>query len=384
MRWLGIPVREGRSDLLAQWGLMQDRYQLIFVLISTFVFCSSAMVFAQQGSPTPSDSKSQNQAKLCAFLADANRNDTALPYCERAVKDSPTAENLYLLATVQSDLGRLTPSMDNYRRSIGANSSFVQAYVGLARVYMRQYLLSENKATAGTLLDQALNTLKEAERVSPKYAPISATRGLIYAYQGKNDQAVDAFNKSLTLKEDATVRATLADTYIRQQRWDDAIKNYEQAIQTAPNDAALRVKYASLLLLRGNVDQAILHLDHAVDVRPGNAEAWLRRGDAYYEKKDWTQAGLSYQQTVALSPVSYPDAYLGLGQVFIEIKDFSKARYNFTKAVALDDGNPTYRFWLCRANELMGDKNGAKIQCEKALQLRPDFAQAKEVLDRLR
>lgn len=352
--------------------------------MSTFVICSGAVVLAQQNSNSPTDPKSQNQAKLCAVLSDAGRNDTALPYCERAVKDTPSAENLYLLATVQADLGRLTPSMDNYRRSIGANSSFVQSYVGLARVYMRQYLLAENKTSSSALLDQALNTLREAERVSPKYASIFATKGIVYAYQTKYDQAIDALNKSLSIKEDATVRATLADIYIRQQRWDDAVKNYEQAIQNAPNDAALRVKYGSLLLLRGSVEQAIVHLDHAVDIRPGNAEAWLKRGDAYYEKKDWTQAGLSYQQTVALSPVSYPDAYMGLGQVFVEMKDFSKARYNFTKAVALDDGNPTYRFWLCRANELIGDKNGAKIQCEKALQLRPDFAQAKEVLDRLR
>ncbi len=381
MSWLSTPIRAGHQDQVPVWGLRQGRPQ--FVVLS-IVMLWAGLTLAQPNGNPPTDSKSQNQVKLCAVLSDAGRSETALPYCERAVKDNPSAENIYLLATVQADLGRFTPSIDNFRRSIGANSSYVQAYIGLARVYIRQYRLADNKASAAPLLEQALSTLKEAERVNPKYAAIYATRGIVYAYQTKYDQAVDALNKSLAIKDEPTVRAALADVYIGQQRWDDAIKNYEQAIQSAPNDASLRVKYGSLLLIRGSIDQAITHLDQAVVLRPGNAEAWLKRGDAYFEKKDWQQAGVSYQQTVALSPVSYPDAYMGLGQVLIEIKEFTKARFNFTKAVALDDGNPTYRFWLCRANELMGDKNGAKVQCEKALKLRPDYAQAKEVLDRLK
>lgn len=381
MIWLGSPYREGRVSATPVRGMFEHPQQ-VFWLLCAFMLLSVGM--AQQNGGTPSDSKPQSQAKLCAVLSDAGRSETALPYCEKAAKEGPSAENLYLLATVQADLGRLTPAIDNYRRSIGINSGFVQAYIGLSRVYIRQYLLADNKATANPFLDQALSTLKEAERVNPKYPLTYATKGIVYAYQTKYDMAVDALNKSLTLKDEPTVRATLADVYVRQQRWDDAIKNYEQAIQTAPNDGLLRVKYASLLLLRGNIDQAILHLDQAVVLRPGNAEAWLKRGDAYYEKKDWQQAGVSYSQTVALSPVSYPDAYVGLGQVFIETKDYPKARFNFTKAVALESSNPTYRFWLCRANELIGDKNGAKVQCLKALQLRPDFAQAKEVLDRLK
>ncbi|WP_366914739.1 tetratricopeptide repeat protein, partial [uncultured Meiothermus sp.] len=74
----------------------------------------------------------------------------------------------------------------------------------------------------------------------------------------------------------------------------------------------------------------------------------------------------------------------GLGQVFIELKDFQRARFNFTKAVALERDNPVYRFWLCRANELLGDRIGARAQCEQALKLRPDFREAQEVLNRLR
>ncbi|WP_084496095.1 tetratricopeptide repeat protein [Meiothermus cerbereus] len=340
-------------------------------------------VLAQQNPAQPA-SKPQTQASLCVVLYEAGRPEAALPACERAVKDAPSAENLYLLARVQSELNRFTAAIENLRRSITLNSSFIQSYVALAQVYVRQYLLSENREASKGLLDQALSILREAERVNPRYAPIYATRGAVLAYQNRLDQAVESINRSLAIKDEPVVRALLADIYIRQGKWDEALKNYDEAVKAAPKNANLRVKYGSLLLLRGNVDLAIEHLDQAVILSPGNAEAWLRRGDAYYEKKDWQQAGVSYQQTVALSPVRYPDAYIGLGQVLIELKDYQKARFNFTKAVALEQDNPVYRFWLCRANELLGDKAGAKAQCEQALKLRPDFKEAQDVLNRLK
>lgn len=340
-------------------------------------------VLAQQNPSQPAP-KPQTQASLCALLYEAGRPEAALSACERAVKDAPSAENLYLLARVQSELNRFTAAAENLRRSITLNSGFIQSYVALAQVYVRQYLLSENREAAKGLLDQALSVLREAERINPKHAPIYATRGTILAYQNKLDQAVESINRSLTIKDEPVVRSLLADIYIRQGRWDEALKNYDEAVKAAPKNPNLRIKYGSLLLLRGNVDLAIEHLDQAVILSPGNAEAWLRRGDAYYEKKDWQQAGVSYQQTVALSPVRYPDAYIGLGQVLIELKDYQKARFNFTKAVALEKNNPVYRFWLCRANELLGDKAGAKAQCEQALKLRPDFKEAQDALNRLK
>ncbi len=349
-----------------------------------FVLALSVGVAAAQQNPTQPTPKPQTQASLCLLLYEAGRPEAALPACERAVRDAPSAENLYLLARVQSDLNRFTAAIENLRRSITLNSSYIQSYVALAQVYVRQYLLAENREASKGLLDQALSILREAERVNPKYAPIYATRGTVLAYQNKLEQAVESINRSLALKDEPVVRALLADIYIRQGKWDEALKNYDEAVKAAPKNPSLRIKYGSLLLLRGNVDLAIEHLDQAVILSPGNAEAWLRRGDAYYEKKDWQQAGVSYQQTVALSPVRYPDAYVGLGQVLIELKDYQKARFNFTQAVALEPNNPVSRYWLCRAHELLGDKAGAKEQCEQALKLRPDFKEAQDVLNRLK
>ena len=383
--WSNAPVSAlaaagGHSSGQGLWKLYHVLGWSVWALLSV-ALAQQPTTPAQPAQPAPAG---QTQANLCVLLSQSSRYDAALTACERAVKENPSSENLYLLGTVQSELGRYTPAIENLRRSIGLNSSFVQAYVALSRVYIRQYQFSDNRTAATGQLEQALNVLREAERVNPRYAPTFATRAVVLGYLGRNDQAIDAFNRSLAIKDEPLVRASLADLYAGQSKWDDAIKNYDLAIKAAPNNGSLRVRYGSLLVVRGEIDKAITHLDQAVILSPGNAEAWLRRGDAYYEKKDWQQAGVSYNQTVALSPVRFPDAYIGLGLVFIELKDFPKAKFNFTKAVALDNDNANYRFALCRANMLVGDKAGAKTQCERAVALRPDFPQAKEVLDQLR
>ena len=337
---------------------------------------------APSPTPQPAPKAQPKPLELCAVLFDAGRMEAALKACERAVQNNPTTESLYLLARTQAELQLFTPAVDNLRQSIKLNATFVQSYVALAQIYTKQYLLADNRDNARGMLDQALSTLKEAERANAKYAPLYATRGLVYAYQNKFDLAIDSLNKSLALKDDPLVRASMADVYLRQGKVDEALKNYDDAVKASPNSALLRVKYGSLLLVRGDVDAAVSHLDQAVQLSPGNAEAWLRRGDAYSEKKDWKQAGVSYEQTVALAPVRYPDAYMGLGQVLLELKDYQKAKYNFTKAVALEKDNAPYRYWLGHANELLGDKVGAKTQCDEALRLKPDFKEAQDCSSR--
>lgn len=337
---------------------------------------------AQAQAPTPAPKAQPKPLEVCAVLYEAGRMEAALKACEKAATDTPSSDAFYLLARVQTELQLFTPAIDNLRASLKLNAGYVQSYVALAQVYTKQYLLADNRDTAKGLLDQALATLKEAERANPKYAPTYAVRGIVYAYQGKYDPAIEALNKSLALKDDPQVRASMAEVLLRQGKVDEALKNYDDAVKAAPNSAALRIKYGSLLLLRGDVDGAIVHLDQAVVLAPGNAEAWLERGDAYFAKKDWKQAGVSYEQAAALAPVRYPDAYAGLGRVLIELKDYQKAKYNFTKAVALEKDNPVYRYWLGHSNELLGDKVGAKTQCDEALRLKPDYKEAQDCSSR--
>jgi tetratricopeptide (TPR) repeat protein len=359
-----------------------------------------------QNPPAPATSPNQGQsyeqrlALGIQFYSNGYFNQALLIF-ERLVKEnSVRPEGLYWLSRTQLGLSLLTPATENVRRCIAQNASYVNCYIVLSQVFLAQFKSAENKPNARGYLDQALAVLKDAERVNNKYAPIYGTRGPIYSLQAQIAQAsgdnvsaeslfiraTDSMNKAISLdKDNATYRVALARIYLIQgkpEAFEQAAKLYDEAIRIAPKDGSLRLSYGNLLLVRGECDKAMQHLEQAIILTPGNAEAWTRVGEARYCNKKWKEAGAAFENAVALTPVRFPESYAGLGKVYMELADGSKAKYHLTKAVALDRENPEFRYLLGRANEMSGDKKGAKAQCEKALELRAEYPAAQECVER--
>jgi tetratricopeptide (TPR) repeat protein len=333
----------------------------------------------------------------------SNYFNQALLIFEKLVKEFPTRpEGLYWIGRTQIELGLLTAAVENIRRCVAQNANYVGCYVALSQAFSAQFRAAENKVNSKGLLDQALAVLKDAERVNNKYAPIYGQRGNIYAFQaqiagasgdsigadGLYTKAIEAMNRAISLDKEASgYRVSLANILLRQGKpdaFDQASKLYGEAIRLAPKDGALRLSYGYLLLIRSECEKAQEHLEQSIILAPGNAEAWTRAGEARYCMKKWKEAGSAFENAVALTPVRFPEAYAGLGKVFMELGDGSKAKYHLTKAVALDRENAEFRYWLGKANEMAGDKAGAKAQCQKALELRPGYDKAQECVDRLK
>lgn len=355
------------------------------VLVSTaFVPVQSSLA---QTPPAPANPAVQNncQRNLRTGLQfyNAGRFETALPFFERAVKEcNSSAESLYFLARNQMRLGLMTAAIENLRRSIAQNATFINSYIALAQAYTDSFRFAENREAAKGNLDQALNVLRDAERVNSKYAPIYSWRAVVLGLQGQYDRAIEAANRAIALDDDPALRSTLASLYVAEGKPDEALKIYNDAVNKYPKDSDLRIKYGTFLLARKDCTAALAHLNQAAILAPGNAEVYVYQGQALECLKSWKPAGAAYENAVALSPVRYPEAYAGLGRVYLELGDAQKARFNLTKAVALEPQNASFRYWLGKANEVLGDKAGAKAQCQKALELQNDFKEAQECVAR--
>ncbi len=348
-----------------------------------------APVLAQNTPPpaTTTQDLSLKSIKIGIQFYEAKRYQTALPFFERAVKENPNSYDAYYwLGRTQIKLGIIGPAIENLKRATALSSKFTPAYVALAQAYAAQFAMSENRESVTTkgLLEQALLVLKDAEKVNSKYAPIYAQRGLIYFLQGSFDKAVESLNKAISLDNDPGYKATLAEIYLKQGKIDEAAGLYADAVKSAPKDPELRTKYGTVLLIKGDCGAAAEQLNQVVFLTGGDAETYFFLGKAQFCLKNWKQAGVAYSNTVALSPVRYPDAYADLGRIYLELGDPAKAKFNLTKAVALAPNNADFHYWLGRANEAAGDKEGAKAQYQKALELRPNFPEAQEALARVK
>ncbi|GAB5602392.1 tetratricopeptide repeat protein [Thermus sp. FJN-A] len=337
-----------------------------------------------QTPPPPSAQEKQDALRLGVQLYALGRYEAALELFERAVKEKPQdADALYWLARAQLKVGLLNPALENAKGLVAKNPRYIGGYMVLSEAYLALYRASEDREKGKAYLEQALTVLRDAERVNPRYAPLFAQRGLVYALLGQGDKAEEAFKKALSLQDTPEVRGALAELYLAAGRLDEALEQYARALQLAPKEADLRVRYASALLLKGRAEEAARVLEEGHRQRPLDAEGWYTLGQAYLALGRSKEAGVALENAVALAPLRFPAAYYFLGQVYMALGDWQKAKSRFTVAVRLEPKRAEYRYGLCLANEKLGDKEGARYQCQEALKLKPGYKEAEEVLRRL-
>ena len=99
----------------------------------------------------------------------------------------------------------------------------------------------------------------------------------------------------------------------------------------------------------------------------GNAGACSKRGELYYNERDFTNALADFEKSIELSNEEYPPAFFNRGRVRAEqSKDHKGAEEDFSKTILLDS---TYmEAYISRANERIFNQNspGAMQDIEKA------------------
>jgi tetratricopeptide (TPR) repeat protein len=105
----------------------------------------------------------------------------------------------------------------------------------------------------------------------------------------KNNEAAAAFNAR-------------GDAYNGKGQFDQAIKEFNQAIKLAPNFAEAFSGRGMAYKGKGQFDQAINEFDHAIKLNPKIAEGFSGRGDAYVAKGQIDRGIQDYDQAIKLNP----------------------------------------------------------------------------------
>ena len=110
------------------------------------------------------------------------------------------------------------------------------------------------------------------------------------------------------------------------------------------------------------------------------------RGKSYYQlgliaarSNNITTALDNFQKAVALMPDD-PDALVNLGLAYDQTGRFNEAISEFRSAIAIDSTNALYYYNYAMTLGKTGQYNQAEEMLKKAIELKPDFAQARQVL----
>lgn len=128
------------------------------------------------------------------------------------------------------------------------------------------------------------------------------------------------------------------DKNIRAGKYDDAIKNFNDAIEM--NDQLIEPYNgrASAYFFKGDFDKAIADFNKAIELDPKYGEAYSNRGQCYAEKNENAKAMADFNKAIELNP-NYDQVYVNRGAIYYNAGEKEKAIADFKKALELNPNN---------------------------------------------
>ena len=171
----------------------------------------------------------------------------------------------------------------------------------------------------------------------------------------------------------------LASTEASHGSADDAIANYQRALQQNPRDPRTYIFLGSLLEARGDWQQAEDLYRKALQIQPDYAIAANNLAYLMLEHGGDTSVALSLAQTARKGMPNIPNAADTLGWAYYRQGVYTSAIDTLQEAVNANPQNPTFHYHLGMAYERANNPGMAKKQLEYTLRISPNYAQAEEI-----
>ena len=243
---------------------------------------------------------------------------------------------------------------------------------------MTTILKQKSSDTAIAFLQDALNKLPNS---------IALHILLAKGYQSKNDleKSLAVCNEVINKYPGQIDALTLKSEILKQQnKNDEAVSVLEQAYAYAPGDVDLvhqlafeyaEAKNPKVLSLADSLIKA--------DVEKRHAEPYYFKGLYHENKGNYTEA-VHYFDEAIQHDYNFLDAYLDKGQTYYDQKKYSEAlkTFQFTTTVFPSEALPY--FWIGKTQQVLGNSNEARLNYQRAYGLDKTLTEAKDSADHLK
>jgi Tfp pilus assembly protein PilF len=157
-----------------------------------------------------------------------------------------------------------------------------------------------------------------------------------------------------------------------QGRLDEAINQFQMALEVAPGFSAAETNLSIALTRKGRIDDAISQLRTLVKEHPDDAEAHYQLGSALLKKGDLQSATAAYEKALSLQ-IRYPAAHYNLGIALDRNGRIDEAIAHYQEAVRED---PHYaEAYYVLGNDLLRKAriDDAIAAYKRALESRPTY-----------
>lgn len=195
------------------------KYRVIgFVAVALILLLASCGQTPTAQPPTPSEpaSTAEEHFRQGNDLSRAGEFDKAAEQYEKALEIDPQyVDAMTNLGVAYYNLGQLDKAIEQYSKAIELAPGDADIRSNLAAAHVQKHQSSGDQEE----LNRALEQYEKAIELNPDLAEAHFGLGVIYALQGENAQAIQAFERFLELDQGQDPMATSnAEEYLKQLR----------------------------------------------------------------------------------------------------------------------------------------------------------------------
>jgi len=250
----------------------------------------------------------------------------AVEEIERAVKiNDKLDEGYFLLAQASEDKKDYKKACELYAKASGIDSANVNYILGQVRVLCH----ADDYADAGVVLDSSMEAIPAS--VELKFAVAQ-----FYEKQGRFDEAIRMYSQARSLEaEDMQIAESMAYCLVLMNKWGEAAQTLEEIIAKGSEEQKKNLgQLAAMCYMNcGQYGKAIRAYSKLAVTDRGNAQAWLRMGQAALGVNDAQRAYACSQKAIELQ-ADYADAMVLAGCSQYTLGRYTQAIENFHRSAA--------------------------------------------------
>mgnify|MGYP001607730256 CR=1 FL=1 len=211
----------------------------------------------------------------------------------------------------------------------------------------------------------------------PHYAEAWQDLGLALAEQQRDEEAVSAFQQALRLEPASAVPLNgLAQMLARQGKSAEAIRQFERVLQFKPHWGPAHLGLGRTLEATGRPEEAERHFRQALQARILTPSALKALGKLCFEKGWFSEAATNFTDALQLDPADAA-THLNLGMTLGLLGRRAEAQVHYAEAVRLDPNLAEARFRFGLELGRQGNDAGAMEQFAEAVRCKPDLLEAR-------
>ena len=234
-----------------------------------------------------------------------------------------------------------------------------------ADAYLRQYMQAMRYLFHTLLILFCFNPMVSAQRSDPllwHYRQAEA-----FANQQRFDEALREYRNALQLDANfAQAHSGIGMVYWKMGRIDDAIDALQKALALNGDILQAHAVMGILLSQRGQDEEAITHYKKAIELDPKSPHAYLGLGNTYHAQFKFNLALKTYTQALELKLQS-PEIYCNRGIIYTKQGEYDKALTDLQQALTIDTGHTPARFELGFVYQQMNEYEKAVREYERVI-----------------